>query len=101
MAVKEKTVNQNSNLQKYLQATHEVKPSLEDDAIFMIGDENDANIEEKREIFLKKKAEKKYIPFNSRVERNVKERPKTSLGPGSYNADHPKEEAENKQTGRK
>lgn len=34
---------------------------------------------------LKKKSEKKNIPFNSKVEREAKERPKTSIGPGYYN----------------
>ena len=32
-----------------------------------------------------KKIEKKKIPFNYSVGRDFKERPKTSVGPGSYN----------------
>jgi hypothetical protein len=47
------------------------------------------------------KIEKKAVPFNSLVDRNMKIRPQTSLGPGSYAIPDPfmaKESLNRKQT---
>ena len=50
----------------------------------MIGEEENSSLADKKEAQLKKKVEKKVVPFNYSVGRDFKERPKTSLGPGSY-----------------
>jgi hypothetical protein len=83
-------MNQHSSLQKYLQGIHEQKTVEEEpDLVFLFAEEN-MEADMRKEQCAQKKVERKAVPFNSTVDRVIKERPKTSVGPGSYNIEEMK-----------